>query len=79
MTTKRVTVHAAKTQLSRLIQAACRGQEVVIARRDVAVARLVPVRQKPVRRRFGAMKGRAKVTAAFFEPLPSDELAGWGS
>lgn len=77
MSTKRVTVHAAKTQLSKLIREACEGQDIVIARRDVPVVRLVPVRSEPVRRKFGAMKGRAKVTAAFFEPLTAEELAAW--
>ena len=77
MSTKRVTVHAAKTQLSKLIQEACEGQDIVIARRDVPVVRLVPVRAKPVRRKFGSMKGRARVTAAFFEPLDAEELAAW--
>ena len=77
MSSKRVTIHAAKTQLSRLIQDACNGEDVVIARRDVPVVRLVPIRQKPKRRKFGAMKGRARVSEAFFEPLPADELAHW--
>lgn len=79
MSTKRVTVHVAKTQLSKLIQEACDGHEIVIARRDVPVARLVPVRGGPARRKFGALKGRATVTEAFFEPLDADELASWNS
>jgi prevent-host-death family protein len=78
MSGKRVTVHAAKTQLSRLIREACGGKEIVISRRDVPVVRLVPVRVKPKRRKFGAMKGQAKVTAAFFEALDAKELARWG-
>lgn len=77
MTTKRVTVHAAKTHLSRLIQEVCNGEDVVIARRNEPVVRLVPVRRIRKRRRFGAMRGRARVTAAFFEPLDSEELKAW--
>lgn len=77
MSTKRVTVHAAKTHLSRLIQEACSGHEIVISRRKVAVARLVAVHETPKKRKFGAMKGRARVTKAFFEPLPQDELTAW--
>ncbi len=76
---KQVTIHAAKTQLSRLIEEASSGEEVVIARGREPVARLVPIRQRAVRRAFGAMRGRARVTDAFFEPLPADELARWGS
>jgi prevent-host-death family protein len=77
MSAKRVTIHAAKTHLSRLIQQACAGEEIVISRRDVPVVRLVAVRKQPKQRKFGAMKGRAKVTAVFFEPLIADELAAW--
>jgi prevent-host-death family protein len=70
-------IHAAKTQLSRLIERAEAGDEVVIARGKTPVARIVPVRARPPRRKFGAMKGRARVTAAFFDPLPDDEIARW--
>lgn len=70
-------VHAAKTHLSRLIERAEAGDEVVIARGKTPVARLVPLKLKKPRRRFGAMRGRARVTAAFFEPLPADELDRW--
>ena len=44
-----VTIHAAKTNLSKLIEAALAGEDVVIARGDQPVVRLVPVQQK---RRF---------------------------
>jgi prevent-host-death family protein len=77
MSVKRVTVHVAKTQLSRLIQAAENGDDVVIARRDVPVVRLVPIRKRAKRRKFGAMKGLARVDGSFFEPLPHTELARW--
>ena len=71
-------IHAAKTNLSRLIERAEAGDEVVIARGKTPVVRLVAVERRPSRRRFGAMKGRAKVGPAFFEPLPADELDRWG-
>jgi prevent-host-death family protein len=74
---KPVTVHAAKTHLSRLIERACAGEEVVIARGKIPVARLVPVSQRPCERLFGAMRGRAKVGKAFFKPLPPRTLAAW--
>lgn len=74
---KLVTVHAAKTNLSRLIERACAGEEVVIARGKTPVVRLVPFRAVKPRRRFGAMRGRARTTAAFFEALPVSELAAW--
>ncbi|MBI3392729.1 MAG: type II toxin-antitoxin system Phd/YefM family antitoxin [Nitrospirae bacterium] len=64
-----VTVHKAKTQLSRLIQDALRGEEVVITRRHEPVARLVPMPGAKVRRRLGGAKGKVRVPKSFDEPL----------
>ena len=69
-------VHDAKTNLSRLIADALAGGDVVIARGNVPVVRLVPVAPRG-RRRFGALKGRIAIDARFDEPLPEDELVGW--
>jgi prevent-host-death family protein len=70
-------IHDAKTHLSRLVERAEAGDEVIIARGKTPVVRLTPLKAKAPRRRFGAMRGRAKVTRAFFEPLPPDELEQW--
>lgn len=72
-----VNVHAAKTNLSRLIEAACAGEEVVIARNSQPVVKLVPLERPPVPREFGPMKGEFTVPPEFFEPLPADELDAW--
>ena len=74
---KIITVHAAKTNLSKLIAQACAGEEIIIARGPTPVARLVRYEQHAPRRRFGALKGAVSVSPAFFEPLPNTELAGW--
>ena len=71
-------IHAAKTHLSRLVARACAGDEVIISRGKKPVAKLVPITAEPPARRFGAMRGRARVTRAFFEPLPPAELQAWG-
>ena len=71
-----VTVHAAKTQLSKLIARALDGEEVVIARGSVPVVKLVPVTPKP-RRQFGALKGKLTVPDSFFEPMSEEELRLW--
>ena len=71
-----VTIHAAKTNLSRLIAQVEAGEEVTILRGTEPVARLVPVGSPP-RRVFGALAGQIEVTEAFFEPLHDEELAGW--
>jgi prevent-host-death family protein len=69
-------VHEAKTNLSRLIAEALAGGEVVIARGNVPVVRLVPVTACG-RRCFGLLKGKITIDAGFDEPLPEDELKGW--
>jgi prevent-host-death family protein len=72
-----VTIHQAKTNLSRLIARARAGEEIIIARGDVPVVRLEPVALQR-RRKFGAMRGRASIGQEFFEPLPPEELDAWG-
>lgn len=74
---KIVTVHMAKTHLSRLIEKACAGEEIVIARGAVPVVKLVPVAYPKPRRQFGALKGKVSVPKEFFEPLPRSELDAW--
>ncbi|WP_158749203.1 type II toxin-antitoxin system Phd/YefM family antitoxin [Acidobacterium sp. S8] len=70
------TIHEAKTNLSRLIQKAERGEEVVIARGKTPVAKIVPIK-KGKRRNLAIFKGKFKVGPEFFEPLPEDELRLW--
>ena len=69
-----VTIRVAKTTLSRLIERVERGEEIVIARDQTPVAKLVPIRHAKPKRQFGAMLGKARVDAAFLGPLPEDEL-----
>lgn len=74
---KRITVHEAKTQLSKLIERAIRGEDITIHRGTEPVVRLVPIRKAEPRRKFGAMKHKIRVPDSFFDPLPEDELAAW--
>ena len=53
-----VNIHAAKSQLSRLIEAVEAGEEVVIARAGKPVARLVPIDPVPEPRRLGTLNGK---------------------
>ena len=74
-----VTVHEAKTHLSRLLERVESGEEVVIARGRTPVARLVPIdRSEMTGRRFGTLRGKVRVAKEFFEPLPEAELKRWG-
>lgn len=70
-------VHVAKTQLSKLIEAALRGEEVVIARGSQPVVRLVALPQK--RNLIGALEGKMTVPDDLFEPMSEEELKLWES
>ena len=56
-----VTIHQAKTNLSRLIKKASEGEEVIIARGSKPVARLVPVGEIKGKRQPGSLKGKLRV------------------
>jgi prevent-host-death family protein len=75
---KIVTMHDAKTNLSRIVEEARAGADIVIARGKQPLVRLVPIDQPPVKRQFGAMRGQFKVPSSFFDPLPEEELQAWG-
>lgn len=77
MKTNVVTIHQAKTNLSRLLQRASHGEEVIISRGAKPVARLVPIGEVKGKRCPGSLKGTLLVGPEFFEPLPGDELAPW--
>jgi prevent-host-death family protein len=72
-----VTVHQAKTHLSKLIEEALEGEDVVISRGAIPVARLVPISEVKGRRQPGALRGKLHVGPEFAEPLPPDELSAW--
>jgi prevent-host-death family protein len=77
MKTNVVTIHEAKTNLSRLLQKASNGEEIIIARGSKPVARLVPIGEIKGERRPGSLKGKLLVGREFFEALPADELSAW--
>lgn len=71
-----IPVHEAKTQLSRLIEAALAGEEVVIARGRTPVVRLVPLPRSGLR--LGSMAHLLPSGAPdFLEPMDEAELALW--
>ena len=72
-----VNIRQAKTQLSRLLAAVAKGEEVVIAKAGRPVARLVPF-ERPVRRRtFGKDTGLFEVPDDFDAPLPREVIAAF--
>jgi prevent-host-death family protein len=71
-----VNIHAAKTHLSRLVEEAAAGEEIIIAKAGTPRAKLVPLRATTVRkkRRLGLLAGRLSIPEDFDAPLPSDIL-----
>ncbi len=76
--TKSVNVHEAKTHLSRLLDEAAAGEEIVIAKAGRPMARLVSTELEP--RPRGVRAGvwpRLDPDGPFFDPLPDEELEAW--
>jgi len=72
---KVVNMHEAKSTLSKLVEEAESGEEIVIARAGEPVVRLVPVRRKA--RKLGQWKGKVTMADDFDAPLPPEVLADW--
>jgi prevent-host-death family protein len=73
-----ITIHKAKTELSRLIERVCRGEEIVIARGKKPVVRLVALEDEKGERKPGALKGKLSYTPDAFAPLTDRELSDLG-
>jgi prevent-host-death family protein len=75
-----VKIHEAKTNLSKLIARVEAGEEIVIARDDKPVVRMMAVEAPAKKKRVpGVMKDiwPAIPDEFFFDPLPEEELAAW--
>ena len=72
-----VDIHQAKTHLSRLVEIAASGQEIVIAKAGKPIARLVPYVAKGKVRGPGQLRGRLRIKKSFDQPLPKDLLASF--
>jgi prevent-host-death family protein len=73
-----VTIHHAKTNLSKLIARVEAGEEIVIARGKQPVAKLTPVAGRKGKRVPGRLKGKLNIPDSFFfDPLPEEELRLW--
>jgi len=69
-----VNIYDAKTQLSKLVDEAAAGNDVVIARGGKPVARLTRLDVPKRKLRFGVLKGRIKISDDFDSALPDDLL-----
>lgn len=67
-------IHEAKTNLSKLLELTADGEEVIIARAGVPVARLVPILASTADRPLGSEQGAVLISDDFDAPLPPDLL-----
>ena len=71
-----VSIHVAKTQLSKLIEAALSGEEVVIAKGSKPVVKLVAIPQDTFK--IGLLRGQLEGPGPdFFEPMEEGDLKLW--
>jgi prevent-host-death family protein len=70
-------IHEAKSQLSKLVERALEGEEVIIARAGKPMVRLVPVRDSESPRKGGQWKGKIRI-AEDFDVLPDDVARSFG-
>jgi len=67
-----VNIHEAKTQLSRLIECALKGEEVTIAKAGRPLVRLIPIHaEKPV---LGSARGLVTMTPGWDAPMTPEEV-----
>ena len=66
----------AKNNLSRLVDAASDGQEIIIAKHGRPMARLVAA-DKPTRLRYGTLKGQIRLAEDFDAELSTEVLSGF--
>jgi prevent-host-death family protein len=69
-----INIHEAKTHLSRYVELAASGNEVIIAKSGKPVTKLVPLDDVPARRKLGIFQGRLKVPDNFDAPLPNEVI-----
>lgn len=75
--TKTLNLYAVKTNLSKLVEEAAQGHEIIIAKAGKPRARLVALRAQKPRRRLGAAKGRMWISPDFDAPLPDEMIAAF--
>jgi prevent-host-death family protein len=72
------TIHEAKTNLSKLIEEACEGEEVVISKGKKPLVQLVPIGEGVRKRVLGGFEGKISWTQDAFDPLTDEEMRELG-
>ena len=76
MTVTTIDVRDAQVQLLQLLTIALEGGDVIIAKDDIPLVRLVPVEPQPKRRVAGLHRGAMRMTPDFNDPLPDEFWLG---
>lgn len=74
---QQVNIHEAKTNLSRLVELASTGEEIIIAKAGKPIARLTACEEASKPRMKGLLKGQIEVHEDFDAPLPEELLAAF--
>jgi prevent-host-death family protein len=75
-----INIHQAKTQLSKLVEEAASGKEIIIAKSGKPIARLVSLEKMSSKPRTpGALKGKILIADQFDAPMNETELASWNT
>jgi len=69
-----INIHEAKTHLSRFIEKAAAGEEIIIAKAGKPVAKLVPLHNLPSSRSLGIFQGKLNVPEDFDAALSEEAL-----
>jgi prevent-host-death family protein len=67
-------LYEAKTTLSRLVDRAAAGEEIVIAKAGKPMAKLVAFPRATVPRKPGGWEGKVRISEDFDAPLPNELL-----
>jgi prevent-host-death family protein len=70
-------LYEAKTSLSRLVERAASGEEIIIAKAGKPLARLVPMPKASTPRKPGGWEGKVVIADDFDAPLPEEILAAF--
>ena len=67
---RQVNIHEAKTHFSKLLKEVLKGEEIIIAKGNKPIAKLISIEGKKPQRKLGTAKGKIKISSDFENPLP---------
>ena len=70
-------IHEAKTQLSKLIESALAGEEIIIAKAGKPLVKIIPYQEDKKPRIPGGWEGKVTISSDFDSELPHSILASF--